>query len=47
WSDTFLGKVESHAQHGFYRTLAILTREALSALYEELTENTEEDENDD
>lgn len=47
WSDAFLGKVESHAQHGFYRTLAILTREALSALYEELTEDAEEEENDD
>ncbi|CAM3734632.1 TorD/DmsD family molecular chaperone [Xenorhabdus thuongxuanensis] len=36
WCGQFLGKVESHATSGFYRTLAIITREALQALREEL-----------
>ncbi|MCW2479115.1 molecular chaperone [Candidatus Symbiopectobacterium sp. NZEC135] len=38
WSDRFLGKVESHATTAFYRTLALLTREALDALREDLVE---------
>ncbi|MBC8953174.1 molecular chaperone [Xenorhabdus sp. PB62.4] len=36
WCGQFLGKVEAHATSGFYRTLAIVTREALQALREEL-----------
>ncbi|AYA42463.1 molecular chaperone [Xenorhabdus nematophila] len=36
WCGKFLGKVEAHATSGFYRTLAIITREALQALREEL-----------
>lgn len=43
WSDSFLGKVEAHAQSVFYRTLAVLTREALAGLWEELTEGQEDD----
>ncbi|MCK9782088.1 MULTISPECIES: TorD/DmsD family molecular chaperone [Enterobacterales] len=38
WAGTFLGKVESHATSGFYRTLAGITRGALSALREELSD---------
>lgn len=38
WSDRFLGKVESHAATAFYRTLAIICREALGAMREELDE---------
>jgi len=36
WSDGFLGKVQACANGEFYRTLAIVTREALQALREEL-----------
>lgn len=36
WCGQFLGKVEAHATSGFYRTLAIVTREALQALRDEL-----------
>ncbi|MDR0218620.1 MAG: molecular chaperone [Enterobacteriaceae bacterium] len=36
WCGQFLGKVEAHAVSGFYRTLAMITREALQALREEL-----------
>ncbi|MBS9435154.1 TorD/DmsD family molecular chaperone [Photorhabdus hainanensis] len=36
WCGQFLGKVEAHATTGFYRTLAMITREALQALREEL-----------
>ncbi|MDC9589949.1 molecular chaperone [Xenorhabdus sp. XENO-10] len=36
WCGQFLGKVEAHATSGFYRTLAIVAREALQALREEL-----------
>lgn len=38
WSDRFLGKVESHATTAFYRVLAIICREALDAMREELDE---------
>ncbi|MEH0834175.1 molecular chaperone [Pectobacterium cacticida] len=44
WSDRFLGKVESHATSVFYRTLAIMCREALEAMREELAEYREENE---
>ncbi|CDL87456.1 TorD/DmsD family molecular chaperone [Xenorhabdus cabanillasii] len=36
WCGQFLGKVEAHATSGFYRTLAIISREALQVLREEL-----------
>ncbi|NHB96665.1 TorD/DmsD family molecular chaperone [Photorhabdus stackebrandtii] len=36
WCGQLLGKVEAHATTGFYRTLAMITREALQALREEL-----------
>ncbi|CNI21258.1 putative oxidoreductase component of anaerobic dehydrogenases%3B Functional role page for Chaperone protein TorD [Yersinia massiliensis] len=38
WCGRFLGKVEAHATTGFYRTLAQLSREALQALWDELSE---------
>ncbi|NDL62584.1 TorD/DmsD family molecular chaperone [Acerihabitans arboris] len=38
WSDRFLGKVEACATGDFYRVLAIICREALQALREELDE---------
>lgn len=38
WCGKFLGKVESHAVSHFYRTLAIITREALQAICDELAE---------
>ncbi|GKX53159.1 TorD/DmsD family molecular chaperone [Budvicia aquatica] len=38
WCGRFLGKVEAHANHAFYRTLAIITREALQAMRDELAE---------
>lgn len=41
WSDTFLGKVEAHATTAFWRTLAILTREAIGAMRDELEEEGE------
>lgn len=36
-----LGQVEMHAKTGFYRALAVLTREALSAMADELVELSE------
>lgn len=42
WCGTFLGKVEAHATTPFWRTLALLTREALSAMWDELQEEDEE-----
>lgn len=36
WSARFLGQVESHTATGFYRTLAMVGREALAALREDL-----------
>lgn len=41
WSDAFLGKVEACATSHFYRTLAIITREALQAMRDELQESQE------
>ncbi|QTF08129.1 molecular chaperone [Brenneria izadpanahii] len=41
WSNLFLGKVESHAVTAFYRTLAIICREALDAMRDELDEAEE------
>lgn len=44
WCGKFLGKVESHAQYPFYRTLAIMTREVLQAMRDELDEIAEQNE---
>lgn len=41
WCGRFLGKVEAHAASGFYRTLAQLSREALQAMWDELSEEDE------
>lgn len=42
WVGAFLGKLEAHATTTFWRTMATLTREALSAMYDELQETDEE-----
>jgi len=42
WVGTFLGKVEAHATTPFWRTMATVTREALSAMWDELQEQTDE-----
>ncbi len=42
WCGQFLGKVEAHATTPFYRTLALLSREALQAMRDELAELDEE-----
>ncbi|WP_227728785.1 TorD/DmsD family molecular chaperone [Yersinia proxima] len=44
WCGRFLGKVEAHATSGFYRTLAQLSREALQAMWDELSENNDTEE---
>ncbi|MGL4980160.1 MAG: TorD/DmsD family molecular chaperone [Plesiomonas sp.] len=41
-----LGQIETHATSGFYRGLAVLTREALSAMADELVEQLEQQQND-
>ena len=41
WCGTFLGKVEAHALTPFWRTMALLTREALSAMWDELEEDVQ------
>ncbi|CAI0708485.1 molecular chaperone [Serratia ficaria] len=38
WCGRFLGKVEAHSTTGFYRTLALLAREAIQAMRDELAE---------
>jgi TorA maturation chaperone TorD len=40
----FLGKVEAHATTGFYRTLAQLSREALQAMWDDLSEEDDDTE---
>ena len=42
WCGTFLGKVEAHATTPFWRTMAPLTRDAISAMWDELQESEEE-----
>jgi len=42
WCDTFFGKVEANAASAFWRTLAQLSREAVLAMWDELTEEDEE-----
>ncbi|CNE10133.1 molecular chaperone [Yersinia kristensenii] len=44
WCGRFLGKVEAHATSGFYRTLAQLSREALQAMWDELSESCDTEE---
>ena len=41
WFETFLGKVEAHATTAFWRTMALLTREAITAMWDELQESEE------
>lgn len=42
WCGRFLGQVEAHANSGFYRTLALLTRDAIAAMRDELAESEQE-----
>lgn len=42
WCGTFLGKVEAHATTAFWRTMAILTRDAIQAMWDDLQEDDEE-----
>ena len=42
WCGAFLGKVEAHATTPFWRTMAPLTRDAISAMWDELEEDSEE-----
>lgn len=42
WCGTFLGKVEAHATTPFYRTLAALSREAIQAMYDELNDELDD-----
>ncbi|MEQ6279361.1 molecular chaperone [Kluyvera cryocrescens] len=42
WVGTFLGKVEAHATTTFWRAMATLTREAISAMFDDLQEEQEE-----
>lgn len=44
WCGRFLGKVEAHATSGFYRTLAQLSREAVQAMWDELSESGDAEE---
>ncbi|EXU76180.1 TorD/DmsD family molecular chaperone [Erwinia mallotivora] len=41
WCGAFLGKVEAHAETAFYRTLALLSREAIQAMRDELAEEAD------
>lgn len=43
WCGRFLGKVEAHATSGFYRTLAVITRDAIAAMRDELAEYEQEE----
>lgn len=38
WCGHFLGKVEAHSNSGFYRSLALITREAIIVMRDELAE---------
>ncbi|WON78458.1 molecular chaperone [Serratia sp. UGAL515B_01] len=44
WCARFLGKVEAHATNSFYRTLAVLTREAIATMRDELAEYEQQEE---
>lgn len=39
WVGAFLGKVEAHAAGAFYRTLAVISREAIQAMRDELADD--------
>lgn len=39
WVGAFLGKVEAHATTAFYRTLAVISREAIQAMRDELEDD--------
>ncbi|AFJ47531.1 molecular chaperone [Shimwellia blattae] len=41
WCGTFLGKTEAHATTAFWRTLAIVTRDAIQAMWDDLQEDDE------
>lgn len=41
WVGTFLGKVEAHATTPFWRTQSTITREAISAMWDEIEESSE------
>ncbi|MCC3705178.1 TorD/DmsD family molecular chaperone [Rouxiella badensis] len=43
WCGKFLGKVEAHSTSGFYRTLSEISREAITAMRDELEEALPED----
>lgn len=47
WCGTFLGKVEAHAVSPFWRTMAILTREAVQAMWDDLQEDDDAEEGQD
>lgn len=47
WCGKFLGKVEAHSTTAFYRTLAELTREAVQAMWDELSESVDSAEEND
>jgi TorA maturation chaperone TorD len=42
WVGTFLGKVEAHATTPFWRTQSTITREAISAMWDEIEESGEQ-----
>ncbi|MCS2163095.1 molecular chaperone [Scandinavium sp. H11S7] len=42
WVGTFLGKVEAHATTPFWRTQSTITREAISAMWDEIEESSEQ-----
>ncbi|KEY57928.1 molecular chaperone [Serratia sp. DD3] len=46
WCGRFLGKVEAHATSGFYRTLALMTRDAITAMRDELAEYEQQEQQD-
>lgn len=41
WVGAFLGKVEAHAGTAFYRTLAVISREAMQAMRDELEDEAQ------
>ncbi|MCS2172471.1 molecular chaperone [Scandinavium sp. TWS1a] len=42
WVGTFLGKVDAHATTPFWRTQSTITREAISAMWDEIEESSEQ-----
>ncbi len=43
WCETFFGKTEANATTAFWRTLAQISREAVLAMWDELTEENEQE----